>query len=114
MWLITQGVFCFLEVQVQCVLLPIVAKWLSVSKAEPPTVFADTLLLVSVHQSFSAIWIQCHPFSFNLPVAQKKNLKIHELFSYLSSKRHSDVSQVVSTFLFSGGFNGIHSLINAI
>lgn len=44
----------------------------------------------------------------------EKNLKIHELFSYLSSKRHSDVSQVVSTFLFSGGFNGIHSLINAI
>lgn len=32
----------------------------------------------------------------------------------VSHERHSDVSQGVSTFLLSGGLNGIHSLINAI
>lgn len=42
-----------------------------------------------------------------------ENQNVHELFRYLSSERHSDVSQEVSTFLFSGGFNDIHTLINA-
>ena len=45
----------------------------SVSQAEPPTAAADTLLLVSVLHSFSVIWIQCHPFSFNLSMVQKKS-----------------------------------------
>lgn len=98
--------------KVQCVLLPGVAKWLSVSPAEPPTVFADTLLLVSVHQSFSAVWIQCH--LIQLASGTERNQKIHELFSYLSSERHSAVSQVVGIFLFSRGLNSIHSLTNAI
>lgn len=113
MWQNIQGIFYFLDVKVQCVLLPILAKGLSVSQAEPPTIFADTLLLVPVHHSFLQYGYNVTPSPSACQWHRKKS-EIHELFSYLSSERHSNVSQVVSTFLFSGGLNGIHSLINAI
>lgn len=54
------------------------------------------------------------PLLIQLASGTERNQKIHELFSSLSSERHSDVSQVVGTFLFSRGLNSVHSLANAI